>query len=1198
MPTLTVQERAAFDITQFVSVGFVYLSQPDLVFEAPLTGGFFSSGAVVALAYGTPTVGAFGDIEPEMTLELWNDDFNAYGSQRIRAAATSSAIFVGRSAQGNKTGELTIADGATIKVFKERKAFSKIPYISPNGTQYKDILAYPGDNASQPPVANAGEDVLIIVADDETEATISLNALGSVPSFAVRNGASISSYLWDLDDGSVETGTLTSSSLTASFPLGERYVALRVQDSNGIQHTAYKFVVIATKAMCTPVRIAEEILRPSGVSWKFTVNLTEVPIGLREGTKVLYTQHDDYSLSQVAVRFSGWLGPENYELKSAEKQQKQITITCYDVAERLRQIHGFPLTVEITSGTSGWYRMPNANIDRLTHHYLQWHTNLLSLADFAWSGQGATYPLPRFTTDGATIWEQGDRLARAIAYSLTCNSKGQIRVKGDPLVLPTAAQAAQYDLPTQRTSTVVTTLTTDDYGEHDFDAAIPPGYHWLRGSAIVASSNPNNIIAVKAAAPSKTPGQGRSTQEESEQLVINQIEFNVRLANRYAARTNPRMGQLTLNMVKSRHILEPADMEWIKVVAPVDVRAKYPDLSADGDLYLVTEIVNRYDLEKLRKNSSWVLEREFEGVVNNDMTVVDPPSPTVNANTNPNVNFAVWNDDYVPVEPTVQLIQTIYGLPPASQNLLAILNDGTIAVTNDFDTPSYEGGPTWTVNDHSADLGTDVRAFTYDNSGTGSGVCGWFVTPDDIIYGEDLETATPTFTVQSSFPSTVEYVTIDADYVINPGLFVVCVFAIDEGANNVYYARVTLDGGATWETDVELIDVGSSVLLSSGLHVATQIEGTAWASAGVLVDGVTYDFIAGNQSFVNIPHAGTGQTEGTYAGGVGWEDSVGVDNFGNAHRGVMIRRTGLSPVTVTRVRTTFGYTKGAPEDPTAAESFIQLNGSSVATRTFNDFPASGTDLVWEWTGSVAAVTSVGVGIRADNDIGNNRPGGTTGSVTIKSIEINDDGMRIGIYKTDDYGATWGDIDESVYLEDATGGLLVPYPDSDAQYLFAGNYVDGEAENTDLVDDDTNNLIRVDLTDFSMTNIAPVVDSAPYGPVVLDNQGFAPRGAFDTPSGNLNTVFLIGSDKVGANIGLFMTQNALADNPEWTVLLAPDTTVPYRKLVVDENPRELYLMGVNGSIAYSDSPTDGSTIDSRVGDLSTSAEIIAIAGFVL
>jgi hypothetical protein len=1219
MPALTTPERALFDITQYPSIGFVYLSQPDLVFSAPLTGGFYSAGAVVALSYGTPTIGAYTDLEPEMTLELWDGDSNKYGSQRIRAAATSAAILVGRSAQGVKLGELTIADSAVIKVYKERKVFAKNPYISPNGTQYKDETAYSTDNAAQPPVANAGADILIIVPDDETEATIPLDALGDVPSFAVRNGASLSGYLWDLDDGAVDTGLVTDSSLTATFPLGERHVSLTVTDSNGITHTAYKFVVIATKAMCTPVKIAEEVIRPTGVSWRFTVNSDELPTGIREGTKVLYTQHDDYDLDQIPVRFSGWLGTETFNLKSAEKQQREIAITCYDIAERARQVYGFPLTVEIASGTSGWYRMPNANIDRLTHHYFQWHSNILNLADFSYSGQGATYPLPRFTTDGATLWEQGDRLARAIGYTLTCNTKGQIRVKGDPIILPTAAQAALYSLPTQRTSVEVTELTADDYGEFDIEAALPPRTYWLRGSAVVAGIT--NINAVKAAAPSKTPGQGYSSVEETEMLVVSQAELNARLANRYAARVNPRVGSVGLEMVKTRHVFEPADMEWVNVVFPDYVRAKYPYLMETGNRFLITEMVNRYDLEKVRKNTALTLEMEVEGVVNSDMTVIDPPPPISNPN-HPVTTGSIWSDFYVPVEPAELPMMTIHGLPPASQNLLAVLTDGTIAVTSDFDTPSYLGGPTWTEYDHSADLGTDVRAFTYDASGTNSGVCGWFATPDDIIYGEDLETATPTFTVQSSFPATVTYVNIDADYAINPGLFVTCIFAIDEGSNNVYYARSTLDGGATWEADVELADVGLTALVPSGLHVDTHAEGTAWATVDNPVSAgwcAHYDFRTSDGGWV-VATTGFTATAGTWVSGEGWTYTDIVAS-GHNIRGLSIEYT-LPPAT-SRNYTTFiveySYTYGhldvnfLPPDHPDTDMWRILNGGSgfpfltVATLSGS---FQGNEKIWSVTHPTSTYNGSSNTFRFTTESSNDNiaPKVYDGNIVIHSIEIHGTGVNpfdndacagadgLLIYQTSDFGANWTPI-ESIDLEDSSAGVLVPYASSDSRYLFLGNYADGTPDDATLADTDTNNLLRVDLTTNAAINISPVVATVPYGPVYLDNQASAPRGSFDSPTGNKNALYLLGSDFTDEKVGLFYTANALSDSPVWNILIEPDVATPYRKLVLDDKPLELYIFGINGSIGYTDSPTDGATIDSRVGNLSTSAEVIAICGFI-
>lgn len=46
-------------------------------------------------------------------------------------------------------------------------------------------------------------------------------------------------YDWDVDDGSITVGTSTSESITATFPIGFRYVELQVTDSNGAVGKTY-----------------------------------------------------------------------------------------------------------------------------------------------------------------------------------------------------------------------------------------------------------------------------------------------------------------------------------------------------------------------------------------------------------------------------------------------------------------------------------------------------------------------------------------------------------------------------------------------------------------------------------------------------------------------------------------------------------------------------------------------------------------------------------------------------------------------------------------------------------------------------------------------------------------------------------------------------------------------------------------------
>jgi hypothetical protein len=380
-----------------------------------------------------------------------------------------------------------------------------------------------------------------------------------------------------------------------------------------------------------------------------------------------------------------------------------------------------------------------------------------------------------------------------------------------------------------------------------------------------------------------------------------------------------------------------------------------------------------------------------------------------------------------------------------------------------------------------------------------------------------------------------------------------------------------------------------------------------------------YDFRTSDGGWV-VATTGFTATAGTWVSGEGWTYTDIVAS-GHNIRGLSIEYT-LPPAT-SRNYTTFiveySYTYGhldvnfLPPDHPDTDMWRILNGGSgfpfltVATLSGS---FQGNEKIWSVTHPTSTYNGSSNTFRFTTESSNDNiaPKVYDGNIVIHSIEIHGTGVNpfdndacagadgLLIYQTSDFGANWTPI-ESIDLEDSSAGVLVPYASSDSRYLFLGNYADGTPDDATLADTDTNNLLRVDLTTNAAINISPVVATVPYGPVYLNNQAQAPRGSFDTPTGNLNILFMLGSDFDDEKVALFVTKNALSDSPTWEVLIEPDVSVPYRKLVVDDTPREIYVFGVLGSIGYSDSPTDGSTIDSRVGNLSTSAEIIGITGWI-
>jgi hypothetical protein len=430
-----------------------------------------------------------------------------------------------------------------------------------------------------------------------------------------------------------------------------------------------------------------------------------------------------------------------------------------------------------------------------------------------------------------------------------------------------------------------------------------------------------------------------------------------------------------------------------------------------------------------------------------------------------------------------------------------------------------------------------------------------------------------------------------------------------------YYAVTTLDG-ATWQTPVELSDVGAATLKPSGLHVATHAEGVAYATVDTPVSDDwchRFEFTNDDGGFVAV--GPDGKAYGIWVADEGWVHTDDV-SFGHNIRSVSIEIT-LPPGTsrnYTRFVIEYSYTYGKidvnylPYDYPDGHIWRIENGGTMPFLTVAEVNTAAFQGSHKTVDIVHPTSSwVGLGntfrFTADSSNDNTTSKTYAGSVTIHSLEIHGTGTPpladdcapaegLIVFTTTDYGTTWHSI-EALQLETQSAGLTVPLP-VNGDFLFVGNLADGVSDNPSLVGDDENALIRGNLASNSMTNISPVIGSDSYGPVFDGNQAQAPRGSFDSPPSDRNTLFMIGSEQATDKVGVFVSRDILSDSPHWQTLVEPDTSVLFRKLVVSDS--ELYLFGEAASISYTDRPYNGNTLDDRSGNLSSAAEILAITGF--
>lgn len=178
------------------------------------------TGVFGEFSYNTVTTGAYTDVKVGMKIFVTTTTSlrNPLWVGRIRKAPTSSILYVNEAS-------ISLQSSYYVTVVNDYDLFPKLPKVTSSVVYMDWDLAY---LAPAPLVSGLQSSYVNTVASGS--ASFAFAPTGT----ATANGASISSWLWDVADGSITIGTTTTQNITASFPQGHRWVRVTVTDSNGV----------------------------------------------------------------------------------------------------------------------------------------------------------------------------------------------------------------------------------------------------------------------------------------------------------------------------------------------------------------------------------------------------------------------------------------------------------------------------------------------------------------------------------------------------------------------------------------------------------------------------------------------------------------------------------------------------------------------------------------------------------------------------------------------------------------------------------------------------------------------------------------------------------------------------------------------------------------------------------------------------
>lgn len=595
----------------------LFLLQPDTAwtgrvdqqtFTYPLLGVTYDAGSTTITPEAGMTV-LFGT-------SAGADDL---GRTRLRDAAgigSFGLLKIGWSSRGTRDGELKLEDNAYITILNDFRVWAKIPYIdvdtstSPaTSTTYKDGNLSVDDltGADTPPKANTGAGFAATIDSGTSVITASWDA--STKSKAYADGETISSYLWDVDDGTITVGSTSTAAITATFPAGFRWVKCTVTDSNSQIHSMRMPVYARDPASDTTIsdfNIDNHQITQQGQRISLRIRESIPESTYPDGTLVMIWEDEPASASDRShMVFIGWHHNDPATISTQRTGILQDTVfECLDVAGKLDTLPGFIQVIYGDATPATWEEMVAPNMDKYLHYLLHWHSTALDLADWTDSGTGSSFPFVVLGSDGESLWDQVARRAKALVpdYVLTCNTLGQMATIVDPMLQDTG----------DRTGTSQTTLGEDDWTSINYVHRRPPRVHWLRGDAILASSS--TIAALFCVAPGSAPGQGEIESTSGEQLAKSQSDLNACEGHRYA-RLNAPEGLFRVTLAGGSDLdLEPANMTWVQLNISASSSSQRGFITSNRFLMQEINISYEHTRTGLARTVELLLEKEVDGV--------------------------------------------------------------------------------------------------------------------------------------------------------------------------------------------------------------------------------------------------------------------------------------------------------------------------------------------------------------------------------------------------------------------------------------------------------------------------------------------------------------------------------------------------------------------------------------------------------
>lgn len=406
---------------------------------------------------------------------------------------------------------------------------------------------------------------------------------------AAESGNTISTYLWEVADGTITVGTSSTKDITVTFPAGERWIHFTATDSGGLTTTRHIKVwahdsnnppaPLSVRGVSISCEIPIAINAGAGEGWQGSVTYFDGVENLLDQTFVTIWNDEKYNgVSVNIVNNIAMVGRFRSEQSSTpiDPTTSQIDPTTTFSVEgplaQLGRIDAPSFIAQLGSGaTTDIIKVNDLTLWRMVWLVLSKFSTFGSLYSVSFDDTSDDFLFPELLTQGGDLLSSVADLAQSITASFESNQAGECQIVRRGNMLDDSGRAALVSVAEITTSDILLEFSN----QREYPGVI--GILEASGGGYNSSSGEVSkyISEAPAGTPKEPPGEGQLHRQVlvSDQSVADEkTELIERSGNAFAAQQSPEIVNLGLNAPWG--FLTPSANQWYPLDIPASLTAR------------------------------------------------------------------------------------------------------------------------------------------------------------------------------------------------------------------------------------------------------------------------------------------------------------------------------------------------------------------------------------------------------------------------------------------------------------------------------------------------------------------------------------------------------------------------------------------------------------------------------------------------